>query len=435
MSSSLIEQCSPSAYSTIIDKTYYKSTQITQLNDSDELVQLHRNFWLQSVQDVPENESMNVDKGEDADEDEDEADETGPGCYILNLGVPRIQRSVLWVRKEYIRLYGYWDKYLESHRDEHKAPSVVITGQPSIGKPFTVRLAEGKPVVWFRAEARYLFVVEGAFEIPSGYPSTKFKTRVWMFLDAGDCIDGIPDYFAAHKTKYLIIVSSAPRVTRWKLFTKTTQCSLAIMNPWTREEISRAVIEANDPRIDEMYNQYGPTPGICLESLGLVTDGDGDNKFSYGRLEPMSHMVKLGLRNQLRKETRAARIALYKSLANVEGTTRIAGIVYESLAQEMLEKKIALKLVPMAKRGSSGSGRGKKLSRWDSNHGDGANPSLVRIDIAPMEMFVYPASGLDYPIKDMVFYAPSSKPSGDRFVNYGRRKALHFSSLLGQTIQ
>ncbi|KAH8981994.1 hypothetical protein EDB86DRAFT_2973298, partial [Lactarius hatsudake] len=40
------------------------------------------------------------------------------------------------------------------------------------------------------------------------------------------------------------------------------------MNPWTREEISRAAVihglEANDPRIDEMYNQWGPTPRVCL---------------------------------------------------------------------------------------------------------------------------------------------------------------------------
>ncbi|KAI9442329.1 hypothetical protein H4582DRAFT_1809402 [Lactarius indigo] len=229
------------------------------------------------MQDVPENESMNIDKDKDADEGEGEEDETGPGCYILDLGVPDIRRSKLWVRKEYIRLYGYCNKYLELHRDDHMAPSVVITGQPGIGKSYWVvyalcrRLTEGKPVIWFRSGTRYLFVEEGVFEIPSDYRSTKFKTRIWTLIDADDCWNGIPDYLAAHETNHLIILPSSPQSAPWKQLTKTTQCSTAIMNPWTREEISRAAVihglTASDPRIDEMYNLYGPTPRICLDFL------------------------------------------------------------------------------------------------------------------------------------------------------------------------
>ncbi|KAI9434189.1 hypothetical protein H4582DRAFT_1856074 [Lactarius indigo] len=412
------------------------------------------------MQDVPENESMDIDKDKEADEDEDESegDETGPGCYILDLGIPDIRRSRLWVRKEYIRLYGYCNKYLESHRDDDIAPSVVITGQPGIGKSYWVlyalcrRLTEGKPVIWFRSGYRYLFVKEGVFEILSGYPSTQFKTRIWMFMDADDCKDGIPDYLAAHETNHLIILSSSPRKARWSLLSKTTECSVATMNPWTREEMSQA-LAPNDPRIDEMYNHYGPTPRICLafvrnndlfdahqeryesalshvslkklgdmasDKMNFAIDDESHtlvlvrrlqrDRFTRRRLEPITHMVKLELRNQLQKETRAMRIILYKSLANVEGTKRIAGVVYESLAQELLEKKIALKLVPMVQRGSSGSGRGKRLPRWDSNHGDDANPSLVRlIDITPAETFPYPVSGLDHPIKDKVYYAPEAQ--------------------------
>ncbi|KAI9438109.1 hypothetical protein H4582DRAFT_1878695 [Lactarius indigo] len=427
---------------------------------------------------------MNIDEYEDGDEDEDEEDETGPG-YILNLGIPHIQRSVLWVRKEYIRLYGYCDKYLESLRHEQMPPSVVITGQPGIGKSYWItyalcrRLAEGKPVIWFRTGARYLFVAEGVFKIPSDYPSTEFKTRVWMLLDADDCKDGIPDYLAAHETNHLIILSSSPKSARWKLLSKTTQCSIAIMNPWTREEISQAAVirglTASNPRIDDMYYHYGPTPRICLDfvdnvalfiaykahyrsalnklssrrlgemdEMGNMGDTASDRtsldiddeshtlilvkrvprrdliranldvsngtEFSYGRLEPITQMIKLELRNQLQKETRAARIALYKSLENVEGTRRIAGVVYESLAQSILEKKIALELVPMVKWESSGSDQGKKLPRWHSDHESGANPPLVRpIDIRPAETFLYPVSGLDHPIKDKVYYAPEAQ--------------------------
>ncbi|KAH9034854.1 hypothetical protein EDB85DRAFT_963313 [Lactarius pseudohatsudake] len=462
MSSPLVEQCSPSARSAII-RDRPQSAKVTPLPYSHPLVQLHRKFWLQSLLDVPENESTNIDK----DEGDDEGDETGPGCYILNLGIPDIWPELL-VRKEYIRLYEFCDKYLGSHCDDPSPPSVVITGQPGIGKSYWPiyalcrRLAEKKPVIWFHSTQRYLFVEEGVFVVPPDYSSTDFKARIWTLIDADDCWNGIPDYLAPHRTKHSIILCSSPQSARWKRLSKTTECTIAIMDPWTREEISKAAViyglKANDPRIDEMYNHYGPTPRICFNfvrneatfaaheacyesalrklslrklsdmafdevnfdkddeshSLILLTrlprDGGDDVKFFYGRLEPITHMIKLKLRNQLRTETQAARIALYKKLANVEGTRHIAGVVYESLAQEMLEEKIALKLVPMVKQDSNGSGRGKKFPRWHSNHGDGANRSLVLpIDITPAETFVYPEYGLDHPIKDRVYYVSEAQ--------------------------
>ncbi|KAH9009986.1 hypothetical protein EDB83DRAFT_2234549 [Lactarius deliciosus] len=423
-------------------------------------MRLHRKFWLQSL--LTENESMNVDKDEDPDEGEGEGGETVPGC-ILNIGIEGIWPELL-VRKEYIQLYNYCKKYLRSHCDDPMPPSVVITGQPGIGKSIWItyavcqRLTEGEPFIWFSGTRRYLFVAEGVFVVPPDHPPTDFKIHIWTFIDADDSKDGIPDHVATHRTRHLIILTSSPKSSRWKLLTKTTQCSTAIMDPWTREEISQAAVTygltASDLRIDEMYYQYGPTPRICFDflcnesllfahealyestlgklslqkfgymasdnvnsgmadeshTLVLVTrlpvDGDGDGKFSLSRLEPITRMIKLKLRNQLRKETRAARIDMYKDLANIEGTKRIAGVLYESLVQDMLEEKIALKLVPMVKRELSKSGRRLKFPRWLSDHGDGANTSLVRpIDITPAKTFVYTASGLDHPIEDMVYYA------------------------------
>ncbi|KAH9166711.1 hypothetical protein EDB89DRAFT_1910472 [Lactarius sanguifluus] len=265
--------------------------------------------------------------------------------------------------------------------------------QPGIGKSLWIiyalcrHLTEGEPFIWYRGTRRYLFVAEGVFMVPLDHLPTDFKTHIWTFINADD---------------------------------------------------------TSDPCIDEMYYQYGPTPRICfdflcneallfahearyesalgklsLQKLGymaskkvnsgmddeshtlvlvtrLLVDGDGDGKFSHSRLEPVTRMIKLKLQNKLRKET----------LANVEGTRRIAGIVYESLAQDMLEEKIALKLVPMVKRELGKSGRRLKFPRWLSDHGGGANLSLVRpIDIMPVKMFVYTASGLDHPIENMVYYA------------------------------
>ncbi|KAH8994041.1 hypothetical protein EDB92DRAFT_1815315 [Lactarius akahatsu] len=395
MSSPLLEQCSPSARSAIIDQDHPQSAKVTLLHYSHPLVQLHRKFWLQSLLDVPENESMNI--------DEDEGDETGPGCYILNLGIPNVWPELL-VCKEYIQLYKFCDKYLGSHRDDPSPPSVVITGQPGIELLgylcFVPTSRQKKPVIWFRS-MQYLFVEEGVFKVPPDHSSTDFKACIWTLIDADECRNGIPDYLAPHRTKHLIILCSSPQSAQWKCLSKTTECSIAIMDPWTREEIFKAAViyglKANDPCIDEMYNQYGPTPRICFNfvhneaifaahkaryestlrklslrkfsnmvfdevnfdndgeshTLILMTrlpmDGDDEDKFAYSRLEPITHMIKLKLQTQLRKETRAAQITLYNSLENVEVTRRIVSVVYESLAQEMLEEKIALKLVPIVK--------------------------------------------------------------------------------------
>ncbi|KAH9176571.1 hypothetical protein EDB89DRAFT_2065396 [Lactarius sanguifluus] len=184
MSSSLVEQCYPSVRSAIIDQDHPQSAKITRLHYSHPLVQLHRKFWLQSLQDVPENEAR----------------ETGEGLgFILKLGIPGIWRSELLVRKEYTRLYEYCDKYLESRRNEQKPPSVVITGQPGIGMP----------VIWFRSTQRYLFVEEGVFVVSPDYPSTDIKARIWTLVDTDDSKDGIPDYLAPHETNYYIMFLSS----------------------------------------------------------------------------------------------------------------------------------------------------------------------------------------------------------------------------------
>lgn len=81
---------------------------------------------------------MNVDVDED--EDMGEEDEVGPGCGILDTGITALGRSKLWIRQEYLRLYKYCDDHLGSKSSNilQESPSVVITGQPGIGKCFTM---------------------------------------------------------------------------------------------------------------------------------------------------------------------------------------------------------------------------------------------------------------------------------------------------------
>lgn len=141
MASSAMEQGSlSSSYHSVIPEN---GAQWDRLNENTEaLAQLHRKFWGgEAMQDEetrwretqPENESMDVDVDETAEEDED--DEIGAGgCYTLTLDMPGIGRSPLWIRKEYIRIYDFCERHLASHRRGPEPPSVVITGQPGIGK-------------------------------------------------------------------------------------------------------------------------------------------------------------------------------------------------------------------------------------------------------------------------------------------------------------
>jgi hypothetical protein len=171
-----------------------------------------------------------------------------------------------------------------------------------------------------------------------------------------------------------------------------------------------------------MYNRYGPTARICFEfpkektalnmhrhrfesalsnlsprvlqgmvnglfdiekadishTILLLKRVPGDD-WSLSTVEIITPAAEMAVRNQLRRETEAEQFKLYRSLASVGVSRGLAGVVYELMAQEKLrlQSPITPDLVPMVQRTSDESGQGKKLSRWHSNHGDGADPSPV----------------------------------------------------------
>ena len=102
-----------------------------KLDDMEELVQLHRKFWIQG-------ESANILLNPLEPEDEgDGDDDIGPNCHVLNIGIPTLGPTKLWIRNEYVRMYKHCENHLETNRNEFKSPAMVVTGQPGIGKCFT----------------------------------------------------------------------------------------------------------------------------------------------------------------------------------------------------------------------------------------------------------------------------------------------------------
>ncbi|KAH9172123.1 hypothetical protein EDB89DRAFT_1851565 [Lactarius sanguifluus] len=338
-------------------------------------------------EDESEGEGEDGDGGEDGGEDEDEDDDE-TDCYTLDLSTTCIGVK-LWVRKEYIKIYDVCHEYLKSAKKEDGPLSVVVTGQPGIGKSYWILyalhrcLCEGKPVIWYYDSRRYLFVAEGVYELFRDFPSVDFETRVWTLVDTDEDKSGIPPYLAVQLTKHFIIYTTSPQSSRWDGLDKTTLLKVIIMNPWTRAELSQAApiygLEHNDPGVDEMFSRFGPTPRICFKFLKFshllsryernleIELGDissrrlqdkvvGIRKLSMDNVShtiflvrrqkvnsngdwghpsvgPIAHAVRIALQNQLQKESPAELLQLYKSLANVEGARRIAGLVFESLAQ------------------------------------------------------------------------------------------------------
>ena len=113
----------------------------TKLDNTDQLVELHRRFWLEGAH---RDDLVNVHEDEVADqsnEDESIEEDDDHGIrsgYVLDLGMAFRHSNVL-VRKEYIRMYSRCTQHLDAKTSKRKrtkqnAPSVVITGQPGIGR-------------------------------------------------------------------------------------------------------------------------------------------------------------------------------------------------------------------------------------------------------------------------------------------------------------
>jgi hypothetical protein len=245
-----------------------------KLDDDHELVKLHRKFWLEGEY---WNRLLNLPWHEDADEDDgDESADEGDGHgirsgYVLDLDMD-FGRSSVWVRKEYIRMYKRCTDHLGAAKNTEETPSVVITGQPGIGRCSTRyetdihidiywfkgksywilyaicrRLTQMMPTMWYRGGTLFLFVKEGVFRGDRDFSCTEFRSRVWTLTDADEG-PGVPTSLAAHDTRCLVIFTSYPKPARWKGLTKTTFCVEVIMNPWSRREISNASVIYFYPR-------------------------------------------------------------------------------------------------------------------------------------------------------------------------------------------
>ncbi|KAI0248219.1 hypothetical protein BJV78DRAFT_1239036 [Lactifluus subvellereus] len=406
------------------------------------LSQLRDKFWNYSVEQEqiewrrnhPEGETMKVDQ-----DDESIASEIGPGSYPLDLGIKGLEQSKLWIRQDYIRIYNYCQQFYDKLGGDDLPPSVVITGQPGIGKTYWIRyalrrrLGEGNVIIWCGGAGRYLFAEDGVFEVPSNHKNTDFKRRVWTLADSDGCD---PRALTHHGSNLFLMYTTSPRRKRWAPLAKTTRLITLVMNPWTREELFHAaplhgLTDFNDRAlINDLYNRLGPTAHqlrhFISEGCGrlnmdavshqifLVKRTNVDDLLDWS-VEPIATSVESALQRRIREWQRGEQLHLYQYLAAVQESRRTAGLLFESLAQSKLQERVELELFPMVKRtssGSTGSGegnKGKKIPRWHSNHNMKADSSSQSdrhcVDFTPTKTIEYRGSELE-DIQPGIFYVP-----------------------------
>ena len=110
------------------------SNQTWKADDGTPLALFHKKFWGKSMKD----EESEWRKSQLIDQDEettDADDDIISGCYVLNISIPHIPVSHLWIRADYIRVFNYFQAFFDTHaKPMAKVPSGVLTGQPGIGE-------------------------------------------------------------------------------------------------------------------------------------------------------------------------------------------------------------------------------------------------------------------------------------------------------------
>ena len=174
----------------------------------------------------------------------------------------------------------------------------------------------------------------------------------------------------------------------------------------------------NESRTNEIFDQLGPTPRLCIEyqldsealsryerdlrtALSKVTSkdlelllniaGDGDlgidslfdtiallsresldDVYSPGMAIPITPYIQSRLSNRFRNLERKELLRLYKTFAKVREGRKMAGVFFEALAQTALQEGITLELVPMVTLDEDRKG----APQWYSSHAFLTNPKL-----------------------------------------------------------
>ncbi|PPQ84750.1 LOW QUALITY PROTEIN: hypothetical protein CVT26_014689 [Gymnopilus dilepis] len=182
-------------------------------------------------------------------------------CFVLHFPLLfqdlGLEKQKILVRKDYICIYDAFEEW-EVCSIEDIASSVVVTGQPGIGKSLWVYYGEGKPILWHlptessghhpvMGGALFLFVAEGVFRVSAEFCCVDFCRRVWTLVAGPNEFERHGDGpspslpvsldLVLHGSNLEMIYVSSPQGARWRRLEKTTSPTVCLMEAWTREEM------------------------------------------------------------------------------------------------------------------------------------------------------------------------------------------------------
>jgi len=145
-----------SANSSSLASVVSKRGLMWDLADDDLPVTLfHKKFWGKSMKDEESEwrkSQMMIDQPEDMYDDERD-DDIISGCYALDLNIPRMLVTSLWVRADYIRIFDHFQAFYDEYASPMEiTPCGVLSGQPGIGESSCIASSAGAQVRSVRQE-------------------------------------------------------------------------------------------------------------------------------------------------------------------------------------------------------------------------------------------------------------------------------------------
>ncbi|KAF9523156.1 hypothetical protein CPB83DRAFT_899050 [Crepidotus variabilis] len=203
------------------------------------------------------------------------------------------------IRAEYIRMYDYIEaKIQQDMASQVRSPAFVVTGQPGIGKTTWIeyairrRLGDKKQSLLYHLKDFIHFSDQGVSVCPKlNIELTKDRfDPFWCIIDSADSQNRFLQAAVGQWAHGIIsIYVSPPTSQHWKGVYQSKTWYIAIMNPWTWEEI-KFIAESihqttNIGEVQRRFIDLGPTPRVCFElTLEQV------RLFEYERNEEINNM-------------------------------------------------------------------------------------------------------------------------------------------------
>jgi hypothetical protein len=99
------------------------------------------------------------------------------------------------------------------------------------------RIGEQEPILLYQGQSSYLFCHAGVLDVPNDQRFL-FNERIWIIVDSFNARNGIPEHMSTLAANLFPIYLSSPKQERWRNADQFYFTRVAIMNPWSEEEIS-----------------------------------------------------------------------------------------------------------------------------------------------------------------------------------------------------